>query len=82
MTLWPRLARRPHADQGHDEEGRHSRPGRLLGYLDGFRQDIRYGCRMLAKNPAFTIVAVISLAVRATLQMRNSSIWPLKNAGG
>ena len=63
MTLWPRLARRPHAEQGHDEEGRHARPGRLLGYLDGFRQDIRYGCRMLAKNPAFTIVAVISLAI-------------------
>jgi predicted permease len=46
-----------------EEAARDARRGRLLGYLDGLRQDIRYGCRMLANNPAFTVVAVMSLAI-------------------
>src|SRR5215471_19807067 len=32
-------------------------------FLERFWQDLYHGCRMLAKNPAFTVVAVISLAI-------------------
>jgi predicted permease len=50
-------------------------PGvRSLGVL---RQDIAYGLRMLAKKPAFTIVAALSLAVGIGL---NTAIFTLMNA--
>jgi putative ABC transport system permease protein len=32
-------------------------------WLERFWQDLRYGCRMLVKNPGFTLVSVISLAI-------------------
>jgi predicted permease len=32
-------------------------------FLERLWQDLYHGCRMLAKNPAFTLVAVISLAI-------------------
>ena len=32
-------------------------------FLERLWQDLYHGCRMLAKNPAFTVVAVISLAI-------------------
>jgi predicted permease len=34
-----------------------------FGWLERLWQDVRYGCRMLAANPGFTLVAVSSLAL-------------------
>ena len=39
------------------------RDQRGLPWLQDLVGDLRYGCRMLARNPGFTVVAVLSLAI-------------------
>jgi predicted permease len=39
------------------------REQRSLPWLDDLSRDLRYGCRMLARNPGFTAVSVVSLAI-------------------
>ncbi len=35
----------------------------ILGWLESFMQDVRYGIRSLAKNPGFATVAILTLAL-------------------
>ena len=35
----------------------------ILGWLESFAQDVRYGVRSLLKNPGFAIVAILTLAL-------------------
>ncbi|HEV2352329.1 MAG TPA: ABC transporter permease [Terriglobia bacterium] len=48
---------------GEDQIKEECRDMRRVNYIENFMQDVRYGLRQLRRNPGFTAVAVLSLAV-------------------
>ncbi len=54
-----------------------TRDARGFPIVDGFAQDVRHGCRLLAKHPGFTSVAVLSLGLGIGA---NSAVFSLADA--
>ncbi len=68
-------ARRAFGNVLHAEE-RFYESGRWL-WWDNFRQDVRFGIRMLVRNPGFTVTVILTLALSIGA---NTAIFSLVNA--